>query len=81
ELAPERDLHGLPLVQVLLVVQNAPRGGLTLPGLDLDARELSTGTSKFELSFLFTPGAEGLAGVVEFDRDRFDGATVERLAG
>ncbi|HKH45888.1 MAG TPA: amino acid adenylation domain-containing protein, partial [Thermoanaerobaculia bacterium] len=81
ELAPERDLNGLPLVQVLLVVQNAPAGVLALPGLELQTQELATGTAKFDLTFLFTTGANGLAGTVEYDRDRFDGVTVERLAG
>ena len=43
ELAPERDLSRPPLVQVLLVLQNAPAAPLELPGLALAASAVADG--------------------------------------
>src|SRR6185295_5452515 len=81
ELAPERDLSRPPLVQVLFVLQNAPLRPLELPGLALTASPVSTGTAKLELTLTFIETKGALAGTIEYSRDLFDGATIERLAG
>jgi amino acid adenylation domain-containing protein len=81
ELAPERDLRRLPLVQVLFALQNAPAGPLELPGLELAVHPLDTGTAKFELTFVLTETADGLHGEIEYSADLFDAASIERLAG
>jgi amino acid adenylation domain-containing protein len=81
ELAPARDLSRPPLVQVLFTLQNAPSGPLVLPGLTLAAAEVATGTAKLELSCTLMETADGLTGTLEYSRDLFEGATVERLAG
>ncbi|HSS52061.1 MAG TPA: condensation domain-containing protein, partial [Thermoanaerobaculia bacterium] len=81
DLARERDLSRTPLVQVMLVVQNAPAGPLELPGLSLKGASPPTGTAKFELTCALTETAErGLAGTLEYSRDLFEATTAERLA-
>ena len=80
ELAPERSLGHAPLVQVLLVLQNAAQGSLELPGLEVHPVAVDTGTSKLDLTLELSEDAEGLAGSIEFRRDLFDPATVEHLA-
>jgi amino acid adenylation domain-containing protein len=86
ELAPERDLSRTPLVQVMLALQNAPAGPLTLPGLELQASPLGMGAAAaFELTLTFAETSTGtgraLGGSIEYRRDLFDASTVERLAG
>jgi amino acid adenylation domain-containing protein len=81
ELAPERDLSRPPLVQVLFVVQNAPMGALELPGLELQAADQETGTTKVELTCTLTEKGSGLEGILQYSADLFEAATVERLAG
>src|SRR6185295_7359273 len=80
-LAVERDLSRPPLVQALIVVQNAPAGPLELPGLELKASAVPTGTAQLELTVTFIETKGALAGTIEYSRDLFDGATIERLAG
>ncbi|MBW8879229.1 MAG: amino acid adenylation domain-containing protein, partial [Acidobacteria bacterium] len=81
DLSPERDLSRPPLVQVLLSLQNAPSGPLELPGLALTASGVTTETAKLDLSCTLTETDRGLAGMLEYSRDLFEGATMERLAG
>ncbi|HEX4496636.1 MAG TPA: amino acid adenylation domain-containing protein, partial [Thermoanaerobaculia bacterium] len=80
ELAPERSLDRNPLFQVVLTVQEmVPE--LRLPGLVLHRLEPEGGTAKFDLGLDLTPEGEGLAGGIEYRRDLFEPATVQRLAG
>ncbi|HEV7517907.1 MAG TPA: amino acid adenylation domain-containing protein, partial [Thermoanaerobaculia bacterium] len=79
-LAPSRDLASTPLFQVLLAFQDAPFAGFALPGLAATPIPVASGTAKFDLTLAFEAGAEGFAGLFEYDRDLFDGATVRRLA-
>ncbi|HSG38632.1 MAG TPA: amino acid adenylation domain-containing protein, partial [Thermoanaerobaculia bacterium] len=81
DLAPQRDLSRTPLVQVLLVLQNAPSGPLELPGLALSAAAMETGTAKLELTCTLTETAQGLAGSFEYSGDLFEAPTIARLAG
>jgi amino acid adenylation domain-containing protein len=78
--APERDMSRTPLFQVLLVLQNTPVQRLELPGVTLEPLELGWEVAKFDLTLTLGETASGLAGIWEYDRDLFDGTTVERLA-
>ncbi|HSL85186.1 MAG TPA: amino acid adenylation domain-containing protein, partial [Thermoanaerobaculia bacterium] len=81
ELGVERDPSRSPLFQVMLVLQNAPRSDLDLPGLEVSAPEVETRTAKFDLRLVLTEAGGTLAGELEYCADLFDAATVRRLAG
>jgi amino acid adenylation domain-containing protein len=76
---PERDLSQTPLFQVCFVLQNAPRGTLTLPALELNAIEVHNGTTKYDLLLLVSEKPEGLTCTVEYSTDLFEAASVQRL--
>jgi amino acid adenylation domain-containing protein len=79
-LKPERHTSYSPLFQVMLVLQNIPRGRLELPGLELRPLASSTGTAKFDLSVEVFEHADGLHVTFEYDTDLFDAATIARMA-
>jgi amino acid adenylation domain-containing protein/non-ribosomal peptide synthase protein (TIGR01720 family) len=79
-LAPARDLGRMPLVQVVLVLQNAPRAAIELPGLTLQPLPDQGGTTKFDLTLTLAEDGSTLAGGIEYSTDLFDAATVGRWA-
>ncbi len=79
ELAPERGLDRNPLFQVVLAVQESVPE-LRLPGLALRRLEPEGETAKFDLNLDLAPAGEGLAGGIEYRRDLFEPATIQRLA-
>ncbi|MFR9674188.1 amino acid adenylation domain-containing protein [Streptomyces sp. TR02-1] len=87
ELNPSRSLARHPLVQVLLVLQNAGSARLGLPGLRVDAVPSSGGTTAFDLTVGLRErrSADGLPDGIEagigYRTDLFDRATVEALGG
>jgi len=81
ELHIARDLSRTPLVQVMFVLQNAPRANLHLAGLTLESLNVETGTAKFDLSLSITETPEGLRAAFEYNSGLFDAPTIERLAG
>jgi amino acid adenylation domain-containing protein len=80
DLAPERELSRAPLVQAMLVLQNAALD-LRLPGLELEVVEIDTHAAKLDLSLTLSAVDGGFAGSLEYATDLFDAATAERLAG
>ena len=75
-----RDLGRSPLVQALLVLQNAPFAPLELEGLEIAPRALPTGTAKLDLHLALTEVPDGrLEGFLEYDRDLFDRPSIARL--
>src|SRR5262249_20916742 len=80
EISPERDPSRTPLFQVMLVLQNAGRGEVSLSGLTLEPMPLPGETAKFDLTLALGEGAEGLTGAWEYDRDLFEPSTVARLS-
>ena len=86
ELAPDRHLGRNPLFQAMLVLQKLPAPP-ALPGVEAELLDLDTGTAKFDLALLLVEqggggaGIGGVAGVMEYARDLFDEATVDRLLG
>ena len=79
ELQPRRDLARSPLFQAMFVLQNAPAPRLDLAGLALDLAELDNGTAKFDLTLSLEEVGGELHGWIEFNRDLFDPATIERF--
>jgi amino acid adenylation domain-containing protein len=81
ELVPDRSLQGMPLVQVMLALQNAPMHPLELPGLKLSPLPGDSGTAKLDLTLSLVEEGGGLSGRLEYATDLFDPATALRLAG
>jgi amino acid adenylation domain-containing protein/non-ribosomal peptide synthase protein (TIGR01720 family) len=79
ELRPERDLSRTPLFQVMFTLQNAPLGGLALPGLVLVPVETVVETAKFDLELTLLASERGLEGGWTWSSDLFDGSTLARL--
>ena len=86
-LRTRRDLSHTPLFQALFVLQNAPLGEFTLPGLRITPIEVDRGTSKFDLALSLTETAEGFNGQLRVQRGslrrrerRADGRPLHRAA-
>ncbi|MFG2909706.1 non-ribosomal peptide synthase/polyketide synthase [Kitasatospora sp. NPDC048286] len=82
EVQPVRDTSRSPLFQVLVVLQNAPSAALDLPGLDVGDVETDNTRTAFDLVVEFAEADSGaLHGLLTYNTDLFDPATVERMAG
>ncbi|MEP7121256.1 MAG: amino acid adenylation domain-containing protein [Byssovorax sp.] len=80
ELAPEPDRSRAPLFQVIFTMQNAPRAGLALPGLEIRSLGGSgSATAKYDLTFLMGDIEGRLHFSIEFNTDLFDATTVDRM--
>ncbi len=95
ELHPERSLGRHPLFQVMFGFQNAPMEALELPGLTLSPLTIDFKTTRFDLEFLLWEASEdfrslwgeqwehsqGIRGMVVYNTDLFDEATITRMLG
>ena len=81
EFDPQRNLASNPMFQVVLVLQNAPKYALDLPGVELEWVPVYNGTSKFDFSLHVSERAQGLFCMMEFNTDLFDSETVLRMLG
>ena len=82
EIATERSLAHTPLFQVMLALQNAPAGSLTVRDLRLRPVSPRATTARFDLAIGLEEQRDGgLAGVLEYSTDLFDATTVDRLGG
>src|SRR5271157_4037856 len=79
ELAPERDLSRAPLFQVMFVLFSTDAASQTSDVAALS--QLSTGTSKFDLTLAVSETAAGLQGLIEYRSDLFEADTIRRLCG
>jgi amino acid adenylation domain-containing protein len=79
ELVAERDFSRSPLFQVMLVLQNATRQEVELPGLALAPVAVEGRLAKFDLTLTLQEAADGFAAGLEHNTDLFDGGTAERL--
>jgi alpha-ketoglutarate-dependent taurine dioxygenase len=79
ELQPKRDLSRTPLLQVVFVLQNAPRNSLTLPGLTALPLELDGGTARFDLTVFVVPTEAGLKVTIQYNTDLFESRTIKRM--
>ncbi|AOW99701.1 hypothetical protein BJP34_09735 [Moorena producens PAL-8-15-08-1] len=79
-LQPQRSLSYSPLFQVMFVLQNAPMGELTLPGITISELEYEYTIAKFDLTLSMTQTKEGLVGSWEYNTDLFDDSTIKRMA-
>jgi amino acid adenylation domain-containing protein/non-ribosomal peptide synthase protein (TIGR01720 family) len=81
ELQPARDPSRSPLVQALVVLQNAVVRSRDVGGLRVTEHDLPRHAARYELVVEFVPGDDdALTLTVEYNTDLFDAATIEGLA-
>ncbi|MBE8597849.1 non-ribosomal peptide synthetase [Xenorhabdus sp. BG5] len=79
-LQPPRSLSHSPIFQVMLATNNTPgQRHFELPGLVLDERPLIRDSAYFDLTLTLDETENGLVGDLEYARDLFDHATIERI--
>jgi len=76
---PTRDMGRTPLFQVMLVLQNAPLEGESLPDLTLVPVETEHTVAKFDLTLNVMETPAGLSGGLEYATDLFTKTTARRL--
>ncbi|MEM8531994.1 MAG: amino acid adenylation domain-containing protein, partial [Chloroflexota bacterium] len=82
QLQPDRDLSRHPLVQVMIVLMNAPPATTNMPELSLVALDTGgTKTSKFDLTMSLTERTDSVDGTLEYATNLFERVTIERLLG
>ena len=80
-LQPERSLSHSPLFQVMFVLQNTPKSGRSLSGLEMTSIKRKRTIAKFDLTLTMTEKADGFSGFFEYNSDLFDAATIDRMIG
>lgn len=80
DLPVERSLSYAPLFQVVLILQHVRLNVSTLPGLHVEMLATENATAKFDLTYLLNETPNGLQGILEYNTDLFDEATVARMA-
>jgi non-ribosomal peptide synthetase component F len=75
----DRDAGRASLFQVMFALQNVPLPALRAPELLITPLEVSSRTSKFELTLFATEVPEGLRLTMEYCTDLFDAARVDRM--
>jgi len=86
QLRPERNLSYSPLFQVMFDVIKSAFFTIDLPGLRVENIAVAHPVAKFDLKLAILEATipaepERLAGLIEYNTDLFDSATLERMAG
>ena len=79
ELQPERTLSHSPIFQVMLDLQNAPMRDMELQGLRLTSLPFDSRMAKFDLTLTAGETDGRLSGLLEYNTDLFDAATIKRM--
>ncbi|MET9701341.1 condensation domain-containing protein, partial [Streptomyces sp. NPDC006529] len=78
-LQPERDTSRTPLVQAMVVLQNAPGAHPSLGGVEVTDYRLERDTALFDLTLEFEEYEGGLRALVEYSAELFDAGTIARF--
>ncbi|WP_330333369.1 amino acid adenylation domain-containing protein [Streptomyces sp. NBC_00536] len=78
-LQPERDTSRTPLIQAMVVLQNAPGMQPALGAVEVTDYRLERDTALFDLTLEFEEHEGGLRALVEYSAELFDEATVARF--
>lgn len=70
-----------PLCQISLVLDDAPRVPLDLPGIEASRLHVDPGMSKFDMCLFLIREGDGLHAILEYADELFDRGTAERVAG
>ncbi|HEY6804760.1 MAG TPA: amino acid adenylation domain-containing protein [Pyrinomonadaceae bacterium] len=80
DLQPEREAGRSPFFQVTFGLQNSPRDTLELPELELEALDLETERSRFDLTVWVMERAGQLTGEMTYNTDIFAAGTIRSMA-
>lgn len=80
DLQPPRDPSYNPLFQVMLVLQNAPKSAVELPGLTLTPLPIPCETAKLDLTLYLEELEADLVATLEYNTDLFAASTIQRMA-
>ncbi|WP_084093210.1 non-ribosomal peptide synthetase [Andreprevotia lacus] len=75
-----RDTSYSPLFQVMIALQNNPRGELSLPGLTLEPLMLERDVAKYDLTLGLVEHEDRVLALFEYNTDLFDEASIARMA-
>jgi len=81
ELRPERHLSHNPIFQIFFVLHYAASGAPGLPGVEVDVPSIDNRTTRGDLLVSLSETGDSLAGLMEYNTDLFDAATIERITG
>jgi non-ribosomal peptide synthetase component F len=79
EIQAPRDPSRTPLFQVMFALQNVPLSTQELPGLSLQPLATDSQAAKFDLNLALKDTPQGLTGVLRYNADLFDAATIRRM--
>ncbi len=79
ELHPERNLSHNPLFQVMFIYHNEPGGKLQMPGLEVEFLSVDSNAAKFDLKMALEEQNGQLFGLLSYNTDLFDEATIVQM--
>lgn len=79
-LQPDRDLSRTPLFQAMLVFHNTPQAQLQLGDAKLQILDVTSESTKFDLTLFASEAAGGINCVLNYSTDLFDAESATRLA-
>ncbi|MET0236200.1 MAG: amino acid adenylation domain-containing protein [Kibdelosporangium sp.] len=80
-LAPERDATRSPLVDIMVVMQNAPGRDRAFAGLDVEEIDVPLVNVAFDLTVEFREAGDHLRLYASYNADMYEPATIEALIG
>lgn len=78
-LQPERGAGRTPVFQIMFVLQNAHSRKIELLGVEATCEEISTDTSKFDLTLFMEEEGNRLVATAEYNTDLFRADTIQEL--
>ena len=79
-LAPKRTAGETPLFRVMTSMQSVPEAAVSFADLDVELIPLETGTARFDLDIDIAEVSGRIDGIIEYNADLFDPATVQSMA-
>ncbi|MCG8419701.1 MAG: amino acid adenylation domain-containing protein [Proteobacteria bacterium] len=79
--SPDRRSGDNPLFQVMFAVQKAPESAIDIAGVSVEALEVHSATSKFDILLEMQELSRGMQCLFEYNTDIFESSTAQRLIG
>jgi len=79
EVEPERALSYSPVFQVMMVMQNEPRGELEMGGVKVSEMRVETGKVKYDLTLMVREREGRLEATWKYREELYEGVTIRRM--